>query len=90
MQQDSYSPAEEIASRGEALWQSRIRPQIGDEERGKVVAIDVDSGTYEIGKNALEASEKLLAYRPDAEIWCVRVGHRALYRIGMRSAAIPG
>ena len=51
---------------------------------GKVVAIDIDSGSYIVDDNALAASERLFTQRPDAEIWCIRIGHRALYHLGGR------
>jgi hypothetical protein len=38
-----------------------------------------------VGDTALIASRHLLAQRPEAEIWFVRIGHRALHRIGFRS-----
>jgi hypothetical protein len=74
--------AEETARRGDALYEREIRGKVESTNRGKVVAIDVDRGDYVIADNALTASERLLAQRPDAEIWCVRVGSRVLHRIG--------
>ncbi len=81
--QPRYS-AEETARRGEVMCEGDIRPHVEKTHRDKVVAIDVDSGAYVIANNALAASERLLAQCPDAEIWCVRVGHRALHRFGGR------
>src|SRR5919108_4394784 len=81
--QPRYS-AEETARRGDAIYERDIRAQVEPTHRGKVVAIDIDSGAYSIADNALTASEHLLAQRPDAEIWCVRVGSRVLHRMGGR------
>jgi hypothetical protein len=78
----SRHSAEETAQRGDALYEREIRAQVEPAQRGKVVAIDVDRGEYVVADNALTASERLLARYPDAEIWCVRVGSRALHRIG--------
>jgi hypothetical protein len=83
----SQGSAEEIARRGDALYEREIRAQVEPAHRGKVVAIDVDRGEYVIDDNALSASQRLLARHPDAEIWCVRVGSRVLHRIGGRVAA---
>lgn len=82
-QEPRYS-AEETARRGDEIYERHIRPQVEADQRGKVVAIDVDSGAYALDDNALAASERLLAEHPDAEIWCVRIGHRALHRVGSR------
>jgi hypothetical protein len=76
--------AEETARRGDAIYERDIRAQVEPTDRGKVVAIDIDSGAYVIADNALTASERLLVQYPDAEIWCVRVGSRVLHRMGGR------
>jgi hypothetical protein len=81
-QQPRYS-AEETARRGDEIYERDIRAQVEPESKGKVVAIDIETGDYVVDENALTASERLLAARPDAEIWCVRVGHRALHHIGL-------
>lgn len=83
IRQPRYS-TEEPARRGDAIYERDIRAQVEPTHRGKVVAIDIDSGAYVIDDNALPASERLLAQHLGAEIWCVRVGSRVLHRIGGR------
>ncbi len=83
IRQSQYS-AEETARRGEEIYERAIRPRVETIHYGKVVAIDVDTENYLIADNALAASERLLKQYPKAEIWCMRVGHRALHRIGGR------
>lgn len=78
--QSRYS-AEETARRGDEIYERAIRPHVKTTHYGKVVAIDIDTESYIIADNALAASERLLKQYPKAEIWCVRVGHRALHRI---------
>lgn len=86
--QPRYS-AEETARRGDEVYERQIRTQVEANNQGRVVAIDIESGAYVVDDNALVASERLLANHPDAEIWCVRVGHRALHRIGRGLAGEP-
>jgi hypothetical protein len=81
--QPRYS-AEETARRGDEIYERNIRAQVETTHRRKVVAIDIDSGTYVIADNALTASERLLAQHPNAELWCVRVGSRVHHRMGGR------
>lgn len=83
--QSSHYSAEETARRGDDIYEQQIRSLVEEGNRGKVVAIDVDSGTYAVAENALSASHRLLDQIPDAEIWCIRVGHRALHRMGGHS-----
>ena len=44
---------------------------------------DVDTGEFELGENTLLAAKRLLARLPESQMWFVRVGHIAVYRIGM-------
>lgn len=86
--QPRYSK-EEHARRGAALYDQRVRPQVEAGNCGKVVAIDVDTGDFELAEDTLAASERLLACHPDAQIWCVRIGYPAVHRFGPRVRAVP-
>ena len=66
-QQSRYS-AEETARRGDELYERHIRHQVEKTHAGKVIAIDIDSGSYAIDDNALTASKRLLTQRPDADM----------------------
>ena len=79
--QPRYSK-EEFARRGQAIYEKRVRPQVEEGNRGKVVAIDVETGEFEMGEDTLAACDRLLARCPDAEPWLVRIGHRAVHRFG--------
>lgn len=80
---------EEHARRGAALYDERVRSQVEAGNRGKVVAIDVDTEDFEVAENTLAASQGLLARHPDAQIWCVRIGYPAVHRFGPRVWAVP-
>ena len=85
--QPRYSK-EEHASRGTALYEQKVRPQVEVGNHGKVVALDVDSESFEVADDTLTASQRLLARYPDAQIWCVRIGHSAVHRFGPRLRAV--
>jgi hypothetical protein len=53
-----------------------------DENIGKQIIIDVETGDYEIDDDGLAASLRLLAKRPDAPLYGVRVGYEAAYSLG--------
>ncbi|OUC13995.1 MAG: hypothetical protein B0A82_14520 [Alkalinema sp. CACIAM 70d] len=80
--QKLHPPKEEVARRGKALYEAQVRSQVEPEFIGKVVAIDINSGEFAIGENSLNAADILLERLPEAQIWFVRVGHRAVHRIG--------
>src|SRR2546423_5103729 len=75
---------EEHAKRGTALYEQQVRKLVEKDHNGKIVAIDVDSGEFEVADDTLSAADRLLARCPDAQIWFVRVGHRGVHRFGLR------
>ncbi|MBI1901734.1 MAG: hypothetical protein HYS13_11570 [Planctomycetia bacterium] len=74
---------EEHARRGTQLYEQQIRAAVEPGNHGKIVAIDVETGEYEVADQTLVAAERLLARCPDAQIWFVRIGHRGVHRFGM-------
>jgi hypothetical protein len=85
--QPHYSK-EEHALRGTALYEQQVRPQVETGNLGKIVAIDVDTGAFEVADDTLTASQRLLARLPDAQNWCVRIGYPAVHRFGPRVRAV--
>ena len=77
----AYSP-EEFSRRSTEIYDRDVRPALRPEDDGKFVAIDIDSGDYEIHPSDLEATERLRARQPQAQMWLCRVGRKAAYRIG--------
>lgn len=75
---------EEFARRGDAIYETDVRPYLKPEDDGKFVAIDIESGMYEIEEDELEAGDRLRARVPEAQIWIVRVGSRYVHRFGGR------
>lgn len=69
----------EVAARGEAMYRELIQTLAEPMEKGNFVVIDVDSGDYEIDSADATATRRLLARRPDAVTYGVRIGHRAAY-----------
>jgi len=80
--QPRYS-REEHVQRGTAMYEQRVRPQVEAGNFGKIVALDVDTGAFEVAEDTLSAADQLLARAPDAQIWFVRIGHRGVHRFGM-------
>lgn len=75
---------EEFARRGQAVYERDIRPHLQADDEGKFVAIDIETGAYEMDRDDYTATERLLVRRRHAQIWLLRVGQRAAYRIGWR------
>ena len=74
---------EEIARRGEELYEEQIRPDVETEANmGKVIVIDVKSGDYEIDDVGLRASRRLRERHPDAVLLGLRIGYDAVEGFG--------
>jgi hypothetical protein len=76
----------EIAKRGDAIYEAKIRYQFEKSHGGKVAAIDVNTEAFVIEDTALEAADKLRAQQPDAQIWLIRLGSRYLRRMRRNSS----
>ena len=77
----------EFARRGNEIYVRDVEPALRKEDEGKFVAIDVDSGGYEIDEDDYTATDRLLARFPDAQIWLLRAGEPTTYVIRHRSTA---
>ena len=81
VRQPRYSK-EEFARRGQAIYEQRVRSQVEKGNIGRIVAIDIETGEFEVADDPLAASDQLFARCPDAQPWLIRIGHRALHRFG--------
>ena len=50
--------------------------------RASFLVIDIETGDYEIDADDLAATKQLLANRPNAVIYGLRIGYPAAYRMG--------
>jgi hypothetical protein len=83
VRQPRYSK-EEFAQRGDEIYNRDIRSQVEAGNKGKYVAIDIETGAWEMDADPLSASDRLIARIPDSQIWMVRIGHPYLHHIGPR------
>ena len=73
---------EEFARRGDALFESKVRPNLKPADEDKFAAIDIETGEYEIHANEMTAADRLCKRVPDAQIWLVQAGTGYLDRFG--------
>ena len=88
VRQPRYSK-EEFARRGDEIYQTQVRSQVEAGNHGKIVAIDIETGAFEVADTPMVAVDRLYEREPDAQPWVIRIGHRAVFRFGSRSLRQP-
>lgn len=80
----------EVSKRGHSLYELELRKQCETEENiGKIVLLDVETGHFEIDADGLQANLLLKARFPDTDtclhpynLFAIRIGYDAVYAIG--------
>ena len=76
-------PRKVVVSRGKAIYQ-QLRDKVEPEHKGRILAIDVKTGDYEIDDKVAVALDRVRAKNPDAMVYCLRLGSPGVYRMGFR------
>jgi hypothetical protein len=84
VRQPRYSK-EEFAQRGDRWYETEIRQKVEAGNHGKIVAIDIETGAFELADDTITATDRLYERVPNAQPWVIRIGHRTVYRFGSRS-----
>lgn len=84
VRQPQYSK-EEFARRGDEIYESQVRSQVEAGNHGKIVAIDIETGAFEVDQSEIVACDRLEACHPNAQVWIVRIGSRHVRRFGGRT-----
>lgn len=62
-----------------------MRLQVEADNHGKIVAIDIETGDFEVDASEIAACDRLEARHPEAQIWIVRIGSRQVRRFSGRN-----
>jgi hypothetical protein len=73
---------EEFARRGDALVEAKVRPNLTPADEDRFVAIDIETGEYDLDKNETRAVVRLRKRLPDPQIWLVHLTLGYLHRFG--------
>ena len=79
---------EEFARRGDEIYERDIRHHLQATRKDQFVAIDIETGNYEVDADELKASDRLMTRIPNAQIWLRRVGSRYSRRFGPRGRSV--
>lgn len=75
----------ELDRLGTELIEQRIQPTLGPEHNGKFIAVDVETGEYEVDVDDYTAVMRLRGRLPNAEIWLARAGYPTAYLLRFRA-----
>jgi len=67
-----------LGEEGERIYYEKLKPILEPKYKGKIVAIEVDSGDYFIGDFVVETGDKAKQNYPDKIFHFMRVGYRSL------------
>jgi hypothetical protein len=84
VRQPRYSK-DEFSRRGDEIYDSQVRSQVEQDNYGKIVAIDLETGAFEVDASEIAACDRLEASHTEAQIWMVRIGSRHVRRFGGRA-----
>ena len=74
---------EEVGRRGKTLYEQNIRQKVETEQNiGKMVIIDVETGEYAVDDMGLNASNRLHVKRPGAALYGIRIGYNVAESLG--------
>jgi hypothetical protein len=82
-----YSP-EEFSVKGTQIYQNQILPNLDRDDDGKTVAIDIETGEFELADTTLAAAAKMFiraasaspSRLPTAQLWFERIGAQSVHR----------
>ena len=75
-------PKEEASRRGKEIYERDIRTQVETDHYGKYVAVNIETGIWEMDSDEIIAGDRLVARIPDAQTWMTRVGFGYIRRFG--------
>jgi hypothetical protein len=68
---------EEVARRAREIYKNSIRQQVETEENiGKMVIIDIETGEYAVDKIGIESAHLLRKKNPLARLYGIRIGYK--------------
>ena len=74
-----------IAQRGRAVYEQKLRALLEPAEIGCYLVLNVETGEYELGNDALTPSEAMCQRFPGTLFYAMRVGYPAMLQRGGRT-----
>lgn len=75
------STEKQFARQAEEIYRTRYQRRLEPTEKGKIAAIEVESGDLFLGTSTLEAGMKAREKYPDRVFYFIRIGYPTVYKI---------
>ena len=79
--EDTLTP-EQVAERGQKIYEERLKPILEPTQKGRFIAIEVGSGEYFVADTLLEALQTAKKKHPDKIFYTVKVGYEGVFKMG--------
>lgn len=86
----AQSARSQVVRKGAEIYVGRLRRQLEPAQDGNFVAIDAETGDFEVAPEALEASRLLKLRHPESIPYLRRIGQRVSFRLGLGRSAGAG
>lgn len=74
---------EEVASRAQQIYEQNIRAHVEDAENiGKMVIIDVETGSFALDELGFDSANTLRQQNPNAHLFGIRIGYKVAASLG--------
>ncbi len=68
-----------IAERGQKIYEDRLKDEMEPRHKGRIIAIEVETGDYFLGDSVIEAVNKAKEKYPDKVFFIARIGYKAVH-----------
>lgn len=68
-----------IAEKGQRIYEEKLKGKLEPEHKGKIVALEVETGDYFLGDSVIEAVNRAKEKYPDKIFFIARVGYKAVH-----------
>ncbi len=72
----------QMVKKGKEIYQQKLKTMLEKDHKGEIVAIEVESGDYFLGRTVIEAADKGKKKHPEKGFYFIRIGHKAVHFVG--------
>jgi hypothetical protein len=80
-------PIEQLAERGQTIYDQKLKATLEPDQNGRVVAIHVDTEEYGLGRNSHEAVRAVRVLHPEGRLVILTIGSQPDYALAARLMA---